>query len=159
MIESCLRNSPEARPSIDDALGLVDQAMTGIRDYPHHQMNKLELLQEIKEHSQQQHRVRITVRIIFSFVLCIMYMQSELESMRQKCDAWRAEVAKLSPLTDEVAQLHQENARLKQELAQVSEDNTGLARQLQETNIMKMVIKLFIHLSLYAMQSVILSTV
>ena len=52
--------------------------------------------------------------------------------MQQKCDAWREEVEKLSPLRDEVAQLHQENARLKQELAQVSEDNTGLARQLQE---------------------------
>ena len=51
--------------------------------------------------------------------------------MRQKCDAWREEVEKLSPLRDEVAQLHQENARLKQELALVSEDNTGLARQLQ----------------------------
>ena len=61
--------------------------------------------------------------------------------MQQKCDAWREEVEKLSPLRDEVAQLHQENARLKQELAQVSEDNTGLARQLQETNVMKMVIK------------------
>ena len=79
--------------------------------------------------------------------------QLELESMWQKCDAWREEVEKLSPLRDEVTQLHQENARLQQELAQVSEDNTGLARQLQETNVMKMVIKVFIiiHISLYAM--------
>ena len=62
LIESCLRNSPEAQPSIDDTLGLLDQAMAGIRDYPHHQMNKLELLQEIMqnpEHFQQQHKVRI----------------------------------------------------------------------------------------------------
>ena len=36
--------------------------------------------------------------------------------MQQKCDAWREEVEKLSLLRDEVAQLHQENARLQQEL-------------------------------------------
>ena len=51
--------------------------------------------------------------------------------MHQKCDAWREEVEKLSPLRDEVAQLHQENAKLKQELAQASQDNVGLVRQLQ----------------------------
>ena len=39
--------------------------------------------------------------------------------MRQKCDAWREEVEKLSPLRDEVAQLHQENARLKQEVVRL----------------------------------------
>ena len=56
--------------------------------------------------------------------------------MQQECDAWREEVERLSPLRDEVAQLHQEKARLQQELAQASEDNTGLAQQLQETNAM-----------------------
>ena len=53
--------------------------------------------------------------------------------MQQKCDAWREEVEKLSLLRDEVARLHQENARLQQELTQASENNAGLARQLQET--------------------------
>ena len=42
--------------------------------------------------------------------------------MQQKCDAWREEVETLSPLRDEVAQLHQENARLQQELTHVTED-------------------------------------
>ena len=59
----------------------------------------------------------------------------ELESIQQKCDAWREEVERLSPLRDEVAQLHQEKTRLLRELAQASEDNTGLAQQLQETNV------------------------
>ena len=52
--------------------------------------------------------------------------------MQQKCDAWREEVEKLTPLRDEVAHLHQENARLQQEVARASEDNVGLGRQLQE---------------------------
>ena len=60
-----------------------------------------------------------------------MHMQLESESMQQKCDAWREEVEKLSPLRVEVAQLHQENARLQQDLAQASKDNVGLVRQLQ----------------------------
>ena len=54
--------------------------------------------------------------------------------MQQKYDAWREEVEKLSPLRDEVAQLHQENARLQQELTQRTYgDNTGfeiIERQL-----------------------------
>ena len=67
-------------------------------------------------------------------ISCMLFVQL-------KCDAWREEVEKLSPLRDEVAQLHQENARLKQELTQVSEDNMGLSRQLQEmSSSMKMVI-------------------
>ena len=36
--------------------------------------------------------------------------------MRQKYDAWREEVEKLSPLRVEVAHLHQENARLQQDV-------------------------------------------
>ena len=60
----------------------------------------------------------------------------QLESMQQKCDAWREEVERMRPLRDEVAQLHQEKARLQQELAQASEHSTGLAQQLQETNAM-----------------------
>ena len=52
--------------------------------------------------------------------------------MQQKCDAWREEVEKLTPLRDDVAHLHQENARLQQEVVRVSEDNAGLGRQLQE---------------------------
>ena len=55
--------------------------------------------------------------------------------MQQKCDAWREEVEKLSPLRDEVAQLHQENARLQQKMAHVTEDNAELGRQLQEMSI------------------------
>ena len=51
--------------------------------------------------------------------------------MQQKCDAWREEVAKLSPLRDEVVQLHKENDRLQQELVQASKDIAGLTRQLQ----------------------------
>ena len=57
--------------------------------------------------------------------------------MQQKCDAWREEVEKLSPLRDEVAQLHQENARLQQELAHITEDNAELGRQLQEMTSVK----------------------
>ena len=66
--------------------------------------------------------------------------------MQQKCDAWREEVEKLSPLRDQLARANQENSqlqqdlvrlshdnsRLQQELARVSEDNAGLAKQLQE---------------------------
>ena len=63
----------------------------------------------------------------------------ELESTQQKCDAWKEEVERLSPLRAEVAQLHQEKARLQQELAKASEDNTGLAQQLQDTRNMMMV--------------------
>ena len=59
-------------------------------------------------------------------------LELELESMQQKCDAWREEVEELTPLRDEVAHLHQENARLQQEVARASEDNVGLGRQLQE---------------------------
>ena len=39
-----------------------------------------------------------------------------MESMQQKCDAWREEVERLSPLRNEVAQLHKENDRLQQEV-------------------------------------------
>ena len=52
--------------------------------------------------------------------------------MQQKCDAWREEVEKLSPLRNEVAGLRQENARLQQELAEATEDITKLKRELQE---------------------------
>ena len=58
--------------------------------------------------------------------------QLELESMQEKCDAWRAEVEKLSPLRDEVAQLQQENIRLQEEAARATEDSAGLAKQLEE---------------------------
>ena len=60
LFESCLKNSPEARPSIDDALDLINQAMAGVKDCAQYHMNKLELLQEIKQNTelfQQQHRV------------------------------------------------------------------------------------------------------
>ena len=60
--------------------------------------------------------------------------------MQQKYDACKEEVERLSPLRDEVAQLHQEKARLQQELTQTSEDNTGLAQQLHETNAMMKVL-------------------
>ena len=60
--------------------------------------------------------------------------------MQQECDAWREKVNRLS---DEVAQLHQENATLQEELAQASEKNAGLARQLQETSAIKMVVTLY----------------
>ena len=46
---------------------------------------------------------------------------------------------RLSPLRDEVAQLHQEKTRLQQELTQATEDNTGLEKQLQHTRNMMMV--------------------
>ena len=62
LIESCLKNDPEARPSIDGALDLIVQAMEGIKDHTHWQMNKLELLQEIKQNTerfQQQDKVCI----------------------------------------------------------------------------------------------------
>ena len=50
--------------------------------------------------------------------------------MQQKCDAWREEVERLSPLREEVARLTQDNSRLQQELARVAEGNAELARQL-----------------------------
>ena len=76
-------------------------------------------------------------------ISCMLFVQL-------KCDAWREEVEKLSPLRDEVAQLHQENARLQQELTQVSEDNMGLSRQLQEmSSSMKMVITMFFSMHVY----------
>ena len=52
--------------------------------------------------------------------------------MQQKCDAWREEVEKLSPLRDEVSHLQQENTRLQQDAARALHDNEGLARQLEE---------------------------
>jgi septal ring factor EnvC (AmiA/AmiB activator) len=77
---------------------------------------------------------------------CTQRAQLELDSMQQKCDAWKEEVEKLSPLRDllaratrdksqlerEVARLCQDNSRLEAELARVCEDNTGLARQLED---------------------------
>ena len=83
---------------------------------------------------------------LLCIILHIQRTQLELESMQQKCDAWREEVEKLSPLRDQLARANQDisqlqqdlarlshdNSRLQQELARVSEDNTGLARQLQE---------------------------
>ena len=53
--------------------------------------------------------------------LYVQRAQLDLESMQQKCDAWREEVEELTPLKDEVAHLHQENARLQQEVARASE--------------------------------------
>ena len=81
------------------------------------------------------------------YASCTQRTQLELDSMQQKCDAWKEEVEKLSPLRDqlaratqdnsqlhrEVGRLRQDNSRLEAELARASADNTGLARQLEET--------------------------
>ena len=59
LMESCLNNSPKARPTIDQALELLDQAVAGILDFSHLQMNKLQLLQVVAENSEilQQQKV------------------------------------------------------------------------------------------------------
>lgn len=43
LMESCLDNAPQARPSIDNALKLLDQALEDVCD-SHHLMSKLELI-------------------------------------------------------------------------------------------------------------------
>ena len=59
LIESCLENKPQARPSIDQALQLLDQAMAGIQDSPHLQLNKLQLLQEIEQNTALLHELEM----------------------------------------------------------------------------------------------------
>ena len=63
LIESCLENKPQARPSIDRALELLDQAMAEIQDCSHLQLDKLQLLQEIERTTTLLHKLE-TVRII-----------------------------------------------------------------------------------------------
>ena len=146
LIESCLKNSPKARPTIDQVLELLDQEVAGIQDFSHLQMNKLQLLQMVGKSTeilQQQEKVyNIIMHLcIESHLSLSQRFQLELESVQQKCDAWREEVEKLSPLRDEVAQLHQENAKLQQELTHVTEDNAELGRQLQEMTSVKEKVK------------------
>jgi chromosome segregation ATPase len=129
----------EALQSLQKKVGLVDEMQQ--ENLKIHQLN-LTLTGELEDYRHQTKRLLTDLRQKEEEIATLKLSrnqfgssdrsQLELESMRQKCDAWREEVEKLSPLRDEVAQLHQENARLKQELALVSEDNTGLARQLQE---------------------------
>ena len=57
LIESCLENSAKSRPSIDQALWLLDQAMAGIQDCTHLHSNKLQLLQEIEHNRLEQKQV------------------------------------------------------------------------------------------------------
>ena len=73
---------------------------------------------------------------IYMCMLCvyihIQRSQLEVESMQQKCDAWKDEVEKLSPLRDQVAHLQQDIIRLQQEVGRLSDHNAGLTAQLQE---------------------------
>ena len=63
LIESCLENSPECRPSIDQALELLDQAMAEIQDCAYLHFNKLQLLQEMEHNTDimKQKQVYIIV--------------------------------------------------------------------------------------------------
>ncbi|CAI8025401.1 hypothetical protein GBAR_LOCUS14681 [Geodia barretti] len=68
--------------------------------------------------------------------------------MQQKCDAWKEEVEKVSPLQDlparatqdnsqlirEVARLRQDNSRLEAELTRASADNTGGRRSSKQSS-------------------------
>ena len=58
--------------------------------------------------------------------------------MQRKCDAWRQEVEKLSPLRDEVAQLHKENTRLQQEV----KDKDVLLTEKERINTFEMMSEL-----------------
>ena len=57
LIESCLENTPLTRPSIDQALQLLDQAMAGIQGFNHIHMNKLQLLQALKQNTDLIHQL------------------------------------------------------------------------------------------------------
>ena len=51
--------------------------------------------------------------------------------LRQKCDAWREEVEKLAPLSDEVGRLHAHASELEEQIKFLKADNEGLGKQLQ----------------------------
>ena len=52
LMESCLEYSPKARPTINEALELLDQAVAGIQYCTHLQVNKLQLLQVVEQHEK-----------------------------------------------------------------------------------------------------------
>ena len=59
LIESCLDNKPKARPSIDQALKLLDQALTDVKGSRYVNNSKLQLLQllEVKDEDIQKHKM------------------------------------------------------------------------------------------------------
>ena len=57
LIESCLENTPKSRPSIDQALELLDQAMAEIQDRTQLQLNKLQLLRALKQNTELIHHL------------------------------------------------------------------------------------------------------
>ena len=68
LIESCLENSPKARPSINQAINLVNQAMVEVKEESTYlQFNKLQLLHTIQHNKDifQQEKV---------YKLAILYM-------------------------------------------------------------------------------------
>ena len=58
-------------------------------------------------------------------------LELELETMKQKCDAWRQEGEKLIPLKNEMQQLRAHISELEEQCEQLRSDNDGLGRQLQ----------------------------
>ena len=58
-------------------------------------------------------------------------LELELETMKQKCDAWRQEGEKLIPLKNEMQQLRAHISELEEQCEQLRSDNDGLSRQLQ----------------------------
>ena len=63
LIESCLENKPQARPSIDQALQLLGRAMAGIQDNPYLQLNKLQLLKKMEQQMESLLIELATVRL------------------------------------------------------------------------------------------------
>ena len=49
LIQQCLHNDPEERPDISEVLELLEQARAAIGEDEESEMNKLELMQKLKE--------------------------------------------------------------------------------------------------------------
>ena len=78
LIIKCLQNDPKRRPSVDNALKTIGQAVKQVKDYDILHSSKLELLQVVEKKAELLHQqekvcnntVTISLRVCFCITDC-----------------------------------------------------------------------------------------